>query len=174
MGLNLMRRHDIKRNAKIIQRKIIPPQNGLLKTRYRWRPWSVTDAGQPQLHLGRPALYCGVKITAVAGNWELLFYLSSILTFFQSGHGGKTISLYLGNINAVTEVLKKKVYLQNRFCLFCCFFSFLKKISMFTFPPFSLFLLFQCPCSHKLSSTPRLDKKVYFSPDDLDGKCDQA
>lgn len=104
-----MRRHDIKRNVKIIQRKIIPPQDGLLKTRYGWRPGSVADAGQPQPHLGRPALRCGVKITAVAGNWELLFYLSSILTFFRSGHGRKTISLYFGNINAATEISMKSV-----------------------------------------------------------------
>lgn len=115
-------RHDIKRNVKIIRRKIIPPQNGLLKTRYRWRPWSAADVCRPQPHLGRPALRCGVKITAVAGNGELLFYLSSILTFFQSSQGGETISLYLGNINPVTEIQKKKVYLQNRFCVFFCGF----------------------------------------------------
>lgn len=76
--LNLMRRHDIKRNVKIIRRKIIPPQNGLLKTRYGWQPWSAADAGRPQPHLGRPALRCGVKITAVAGNGELLFFLSEL------------------------------------------------------------------------------------------------
>lgn len=31
------------------------------------------DISQPQPHLGHPALRCGVKITAVAGNRELLF-----------------------------------------------------------------------------------------------------
>lgn len=37
---------------------------------------NVSDVSQPQPQLGDPALLCGVKITAVAGNGELLFYLT--------------------------------------------------------------------------------------------------
>lgn len=37
---------------------------------------NVSDVSQPQPQLGHPVLRCGVKITAVAGNRELLFYLT--------------------------------------------------------------------------------------------------
>lgn len=34
---------------------------------------NANDVSQPQPQLGHPALHCGVKITDVAGNRELLF-----------------------------------------------------------------------------------------------------
>lgn len=37
---------------------------------------NAADCSQPQPLLEYPALGCGVKITAVAGNGDLLFYLT--------------------------------------------------------------------------------------------------
>lgn len=39
---------------------------------------NVSDVSQPQPHLGHPGLLCGVRITAVAGNGELFFFLSDL------------------------------------------------------------------------------------------------
>lgn len=91
--------------------------------------------------------------------------------------GGETISLYLGNLNPVTEIQKKKVYLQNHFCVFffCGFFA--EEVFIVFFPLFiSVSTSLQGPIqtSHKLSPTPSLDEKVCFSPDDLDGKFERA
>lgn len=38
----------------------------------------VSDVSQPQPQLGHPELVCGVKITVVAGNRELLFLKSDL------------------------------------------------------------------------------------------------
>lgn len=70
---------------------------------------NVSDVSQPQPQLGDPALLCGVKITAMAGNGELHFYLTSILTFFW-GLLGENLSLRLGNIHCCHGKKKRSVF----------------------------------------------------------------